>query len=80
MVAGAPVLRQPSVLRAAQDSCGQVVNEGGSLGGAVQQPGSHILETLSQGDAGCFASLLELPPEAPTNLNKQVSAMRCRTS
>ena len=34
-----------------QDSCSQVVVEVSSPGGAVQQPGSHILQPLGHADA-----------------------------
>ena len=61
-----------SELRAAQDSCGHVVNEMSSPGGAVPQPGSHLLQPLGQADASSSAGLFDLPPASPTNANTYI--------
>ena len=57
--------------RAAQDSCGQVVDQVGGSSGAVQQPGSHILEALGQAGASGPAGLLHPPPESPASMNEE---------
>lgn len=60
------------MLRAAQNGCGKVVDEVGSSGGAVQQPGGHILEALGQADASGSTGLPDLPLESPMNVMKEI--------
>ena len=59
-----------SEVRAAQDSCSQVVNEVSSPGGAVQQPGRHILQPLGQADASGSAGLSDPPPVPPSDVKR----------